>query len=161
MKQILLRTSIENEAQTAKIIANLFGNSTYTQINLADYHLNQLGQDYDGDEFFLVINQLQEADVLVIETPVYWSSMSGYLKNFLDRLTELPSVDFHRKFFPPKKRVVYLIVANSNPKIIASIEQTIKEVCAHFSLSFKVTITDGKEAERVNMSLERKMIQAK
>lgn len=153
MKQILLRTSIVNEEQTAKIITKLFEDSIYTQINLADYYLNQLGQDYDGDEFFLVINQLQEADVLVIETPVYWSSMSGHLKNFLDRLIEVPSIESQRK-------VVYLIVANSNPQIIASIEQTLKEVCTHFSLLFKETITDEKIAQRVNMSLERKMIQA-
>ena len=49
---------------------------------------------YDGnysasDRFPELVNRMIEADLVIFATPVYWYAMSGALKNFLDRFSNL------------------------------------------------------------------------
>jgi multimeric flavodoxin WrbA len=49
--------------------------------------------DYDhgnqGDAFLEIVEKMIAADTIVFATPVYWYSMSAYLKIFFDRLSDL------------------------------------------------------------------------
>lgn len=83
-KRVFLNASQNRNGNTSNLAKKVFGNSSYKQINLADYHIPQVGEG-NGD-FKKVWDQLKDADVIVIGTPVYWSNMSGYLKTFIDHL---------------------------------------------------------------------------
>uniref|UniRef100_A0A7C2BK66 Flavodoxin family protein n=1 Tax=Thermosphaera aggregans TaxID=54254 RepID=A0A7C2BK66_9CREN len=48
------------------------------------------------DDFNNVASKLLEADGLIISTPVYWYAPSGVLKNFIDRLTSMEHMIFHK-----------------------------------------------------------------
>lgn len=76
---------------------------------LADYKIKPcIGCVSDGNKycrFPCVINdddfnklgyRLLEADGLIISTPVYWYAPSGMLKNFIDRLTSMEHMIFHK-----------------------------------------------------------------
>jgi multimeric flavodoxin WrbA len=45
--------------------------------------------DLARDDFRAVIDQMLDHQQLVFVTPVYWYAMSGLMKNFFDRLTDL------------------------------------------------------------------------
>ena len=64
----------------------LLGNTQYDQLNLVDYRVDSLGQHFEGDQFDVVLKAMQDADVIVLGTPVYWHTMSGSLKNVIDRM---------------------------------------------------------------------------
>ena len=46
-----------------------------------------------GDAFAGLVEQVLRHEVLVLATPVYWYAMSGLLKTFFDRLTDLTTTD--------------------------------------------------------------------
>lgn len=56
-------------------------------------HLHIGGYDYahgnDGDDFRRVVERMLAHERLVFATPVYWYAMSGPLKLFFDRLSDL------------------------------------------------------------------------
>lgn len=127
-RRVFINASQNKDGNTANLAKKLFGSSSYKQINLADYHIPQIGQG-DGD-FPKVWNQLKDADVIVIGTPVYWSNMSGYLKTFIDHLNinnDLKGSD------------LYVIVqgADSNQTLaINSTYGTLNRVSKRFGLNF-------------------------
>ncbi|RZK62460.1 MAG: NADPH-dependent oxidoreductase [Hymenobacter sp.] len=58
---------------------------------LAPY--NYAGQYPPGDAFASLVQQLLAHETIVLATPVYWYAMSGLLKTFFDRLTDLTTFD--------------------------------------------------------------------
>ena len=44
------------------------------------------------DEFLKIIQAMIESDVIVFATPVYWYAMSGSMKIFFDRFSDLISL---------------------------------------------------------------------
>ena len=60
-------------------------NQEYETLHLADYKIYDYGQDFLDDQFKEVIQKVFAADTLVIGSPVYWHSINGLVRNFLDR----------------------------------------------------------------------------
>ncbi len=64
-------------------------------IRFLDLNSKQIAQyRYDdanlGDDFLPTISELiSESDVMIFLTPIYWYSMSGLMKTFFDRISEL------------------------------------------------------------------------
>lgn len=72
------------------------------------------------DDIVNSINLVKNADVLVFATPIYYYSMSGQLKTFLDRMNPLYVQEF-------KKKEVYLIASAADENSEA-IDGALKEV---------------------------------
>jgi len=68
-------------------------------INIIDLKQKNIGHfDYDfnnqGDDFLkLISNIIQTYDRIIFATPVYWYSMSGRMKVFFDRLSDLLTIE--------------------------------------------------------------------
>lgn len=79
------------------------------------------------DDMGDLLSQVKEADVLVLATPVYWWSMTGQIKVFIDRLYALPEGTL-------KGKEMYFIMSyggalpNSGPELV---EKTISAICAY------------------------------
>jgi len=79
---LVLRTAADEGATTQKII-------------LADYRVEHIGNCRDckaagrcvnaDDDFGKLMDQVYAADVLIFGSPVYWYTVSGLMKVFLDR----------------------------------------------------------------------------
>ncbi|WP_312095150.1 NAD(P)H-dependent oxidoreductase [Niallia sp.] len=61
------------------------------QLHLADYNIKQINQEKEKRTAYLkeVFSLFKESDVTLIGTPVYWLSMTGYLKTFINRFTDV------------------------------------------------------------------------
>lgn len=57
----------------------------YQSLHLVDYKIYSYGQSYPDDQFNEVVLQMSQADTIVIGSPLYWHSMSGSIRNLLDR----------------------------------------------------------------------------
>lgn len=127
-KRVFINASMNTDGTTSSMGKDLFGKRSYTQINLADYNIPQVGQG-DGD-FDKVWNQLKDADVTVIGTPVYWSNMSGYLKTFIDHMQISDDL---------KNSDLYVIVQGSDTNQSAAINSTyssLNRIAKRFDLNF-------------------------
>ena len=85
-KVLFINASENRDGNTSRMAKSLLGNTPYDQLNLVDYRVDSLGQHFDGDQFDVVLKAMQQADVIVIGTPVYWHTMSGSLKNVIERM---------------------------------------------------------------------------
>lgn len=135
-KKVFLNASRNVDGNTSSLAKELMGGQDYKQVNLAEYHIPQVGQG-DGD-FNRVCEQLKGADVIVIGTPVYWSNMSGYLKTFIDH------VDVNDDL---KGADLYLIVQGSDSdqtRAINATYGTLDRVARRFGLNL-VGIAQSKD----------------
>lgn len=83
---LFVNGSPNREGNTAALARKLLKGKDYETLNLIDYKIYPLGQQYDDDQYKEVLRLMQQADVLVMGSPVYWHSMTGQFRQLLDRL---------------------------------------------------------------------------
>ncbi|MBA1392343.1 NADPH-dependent oxidoreductase [Lactobacillus sp. XV13L] len=140
MKYLFINASANPRGVTASLAARLMKGESYQTFNLADHHIYPLGQENTADDQFdELCKQVQEADALVIGTPVYWSSMSAYMKIMIDRMTGVMGENN-----PFSGKNLYLIVDGSAPQdAIPHIKHVWEHVSRRFNMNFKRTVTNG------------------
>lgn len=154
MKRIFLNASKNTQGNTSRLAGEVFRGLEYTTINLVERRIDQIGQQSDGDEYFAVIEELAHADILVIGTPVYWSSMTGYLKTFIDRLADTMDMPLDSPEAPLRGAVLYLIVQGTAPEdAIPGISTVIEHVARRFFMDYRGLIRNSQDAQRVNQRL--------
>jgi putative NADPH-quinone reductase len=87
--------SARKQSDTQAFIEQVFGDTVYQLVDLLDvliYPYNYSEQYPADDAFAQVVDELLRHEVIVFATPVYWYAMSGPMKIFFDRLTELTTV---------------------------------------------------------------------
>lgn len=60
----------------------------YRILPIEDFRHSEGGFPDVDDEYNTVIKQIIDHDILIFATPVYWYSMSGIMKNFIDRWSQ-------------------------------------------------------------------------
>lgn len=92
---------------------------------LTDYALTPIGAVYGGEEHWtdvqqgpadILLEHMLKADVIILASPVYWFSISGLLKLFVDRWA-LYQRDGQRlmELTPGKRLIVALALADPEP----------------------------------------------
>lgn len=93
---VIILASARSDGNTAKM-ANLIGN--HLKADIIDLRSYQIGHydyehNYREDDFIeLFRNKIIKAETIIFATPVYWYSMSGRMKVFLDRMTDLLKIE--------------------------------------------------------------------
>lgn len=85
MSILLINGSPNKEGNTVKLAGNLLEGKEYDTLHLVDYKIYSYGQEYGDDQFMEVIEKMKQANVIVLGSPLYWHSMSGAVRNLLDR----------------------------------------------------------------------------
>ncbi len=101
MKKVMIISSTPRRGGNSEVLANefakgaIYAGNEVEIVTLRDYHLNycvacyscaETGKCIIGDGMNEIAEKLISADVIVFATPVYFYSMSGQLKVFIDRL---------------------------------------------------------------------------
>lgn len=88
-KILFINTSRNPRGNTYAMGETFLQGVPHDTLFLNDYKIYQLGQHISDDQFNDVLHIIAQADTIVIGTPIYWHTMSGGLKTFIDRLYEL------------------------------------------------------------------------
>ncbi len=89
---IVINGSARTDGATSQLVEKRFNQSAIRHIFLCEHnieHYSYYGQYTETDRFVGIISDLLEAEHIVLATPVYWYAMSGHMKVFFDRLTQL------------------------------------------------------------------------
>ena len=92
MKKLIILGSSRKDGDTKKIVDELIKITGWDVIDLNDYKISYYDYEHknlDDDYLPLMRKIIANYDVLIFATPVYWYSMSGIMKVFFDRITDL------------------------------------------------------------------------
>lgn len=85
MSILFINGSPNKNGNTAKLAACLLAGKPYETLNLVDLKIYSYGQNFEDDQFEVVLEKMKEAKSIVIGSPVYWHNMSGAVRNLIDR----------------------------------------------------------------------------
>ena len=85
MSILFINGSPNKNGNTAALAAALLNGKNYTTLNLTDYVISAYGQNLPNDGLDTVIHAIEQADTIVVGSPVYWHNFCGSVRNVLDR----------------------------------------------------------------------------
>lgn len=91
-KTIIIQGSSKSKGNTYKTVQYLNNTEQFDYLDLKTKNIGPFDYDFkntDDDFLDLMEDIIEKYDTLIFATPVYWYSMSGTLKIFFDRLSDL------------------------------------------------------------------------
>ena len=91
-KTVIIQGSSRSDGDTSKIVNYLVSNNPIDVIDLCTKNIGHYDYNYKNqdDDFIELANDvINKYDTIIFATPVYWYSMSGILKVFFDRISDL------------------------------------------------------------------------
>lgn len=90
--KVILQASSNSKGNTFKIVNYLNKNDDFDVIDIATKNIGHFSYDFknNNDDFLPLIEEIiTKYEIIILATPVYWYTMSGILKVFLDRFSDL------------------------------------------------------------------------
>jgi multimeric flavodoxin WrbA len=115
---IVIVGSSRNDGDTKKLVDELVSISNFDTLDLNDYNFSYYDYEHKnaGDDFIGLMRKLiDEYDTFLFATPVYWYAMSGIMKVFFDRITDLLDIekDLGRKLRTKKMAAISCSIGNN------------------------------------------------
>lgn len=134
---------------TAALAAELLKGKNYEFLNLTDYTIGAYGQELPGNGLDDVIATMQNAEIIVIGSPVYWHNICGSVRNVLDRFygkVENGSLN---------GRKLYFVFQGAAPEkwMLEAGEYTMKRFADLYGMTYGGMATNKNEASRLNKTL--------
>ncbi|GGA76676.1 hypothetical protein GCM10008015_16620 [Flavobacterium palustre] len=96
MKKVIIVGSSRNDGDTANLTNQLIEKSNWNLLILNDYEFSYFDYKHENknDDYINLMKKIVEKyETLIFVTPVYWYSMSGIMKVFFDRFTDLLTIE--------------------------------------------------------------------
>ncbi len=96
MRKVIIVGSSRSQGNTTKIVDEIAARLQIDVINLSHYeisHYDYESKNRDDDFLPLIRKIIENYDTLIFATPVYWYSMSGIMKVFFDRFSDLLRIE--------------------------------------------------------------------
>lgn len=96
MKKVIILGSARNDGDAGALALKLNDLAGWDIIDLNAYRMGHYRYDgvYTDDDFLALAKKVISAyDTFIFVTPVYWYAMSGIMKVFFDRLTDLITIE--------------------------------------------------------------------
>ena len=138
MKILFINGSPNKNGNTATLVKNFLKNKEYDTLNLVDYKIYSYGQHFNDDQFDEIVLQMAKADTIIIGSPLYWHSMSGAIRNLLDRFYQ--HVDENLL----KGKDMYFVFQGYAPtkEQLAAGEYTMSRFAKLYGMNYKGMITE-------------------
>lgn len=151
-KIVFMNSSPSKNGNTFRIGEEILKNIDHDVLQMADYKISQYGQVYEDDQINEIFEYLLDKDTIVIGSPVYWYTVGGILKTFIDRLYLLPIA----KTLRGKK--LYFFAQGSAPDngTIQTIEHLVSRVATLMEMDLKGVVVDSSDGQKIISTLSIK-----
>ncbi len=138
-RSLVILGSNRKNSLTEQITRKALGQTDFDMIDLLDHkiaHYNYDGHYPADDEFEAIISKALPYNNIIFATPVYWYSMSGVMKVFFDRLTDLITIkkDLGHDL---KGKSASMIAVGVDPAIPDGLEIPFKHTAAYLGIKYK------------------------
>jgi putative NADPH-quinone reductase len=136
-KPLVILGSARPDGETRRAVEIAFPQNP-DSIVLSRHHIG--GYNYahsnDTDDFLHVVDAMLANDSIVFATPVYWYSMSGPLKIFFDRLTDL--LERAKTKGPAlREKNVWVIATGTEEVMPEGFEVPFRRTCEYFAMKYR------------------------
>jgi multimeric flavodoxin WrbA len=150
-KTLVILGSNRKNSLTESITRKALLQTEFDMIDLLDHkiaHYNYDGHYPADDEFEAIISKALPYDTIIFATPVYWYSMSGVMKVFFDRLTDLITIkkDLGRGL---RGKSASMIAVGADPAIPDGFEVPFKHTAAYLGIQYKGCTYHATEPRKV------------
>lgn len=136
-KAIIVLGSSRSKGETWQAIQDVVSDSAsipiidLNNLSLSPYSYNHSNQN---DDYFPLMEQLVEHELIILATPVYWYTMSSQMKVFIDRLSDLLEIrkDLGRKLRGKK----IFILASFNTSLPTGFEDAFRQTCDYMGMAY-------------------------
>lgn len=89
-KGIIIQGSSRSNGDTGTVVSYLKNITGFDVVDLNQREINYFDYEFKNEDDFEVLfkNMVQNYQTIVLATPVYWYTMSGVMKVFLDRISD-------------------------------------------------------------------------
>ena len=151
-KIIFMNGSPNKKGNTNRIGEELLKNISHDILQMSDYRISQYGNVSADDQISEIFKALEDKDTIVIGAPIYWYTVGGILKTFIDRLYMLPEAEVL------KGKKLYFFAQGSAPDegTIRTIEHLATRVAELMEMDLKSVVVDSSDGNKIlsNMSIE-------
>ncbi|MCM1499299.1 MAG: NAD(P)H-dependent oxidoreductase [Clostridium sp.] len=145
MSILFINGSPNKDGNTVKLAGDLLAGKEYDTLHLVDYKIYSYGQEYEDDQFMEVIGKIRQADTVVLGSPLYWHSMSGSVRNLLDRSYGVIA----EKEFQGKKLFFVFQGASPTKEQLAAGEYTASRYGMLYGMDYQGMATNKAEAQKL------------
>lgn len=155
---IILGSSRRN-GNTNTIVQALVQKSGATRIDLLDYNIGRYdytNQNKDDDFIPLIADIIDGSKTILFATPVYWYSMSGIMKDFVDRLTDCVTIrkDLGRRM---QRMRMGLLSCGSEEALLPSFEDPFRETAGYLEMEWIGHVHTWLEEDKLPRSVDKQL----
>lgn len=140
---LFINGSPNKNGNTASLAKILMKGRSYDTLNLVDLKIYAYGQHFADDQYQEVIRAISSHDVIVIGSPMYRHSMSGAIRNVLDRAYGVVS----NGQFQGKKLFFLFQGAAPTQEQLAAGEYTMNRFATMYGMEYQGMASSRLEAE--------------
>ncbi|QNK63849.1 NAD(P)H-dependent oxidoreductase [Pedobacter sp. PAMC26386] len=159
MSVAIVSGSSRSDGNTRKLVNVI---SSHLDINniydLSDYTIGYFDYDFQNqhDDFIRLIKELLTFDELIIVSPVYWYTISGQLKTFFDRFTDL--INLHKDLGRQLRgKKLSFISCGYDKKMHKSLDTPIRLTCGYLGIEYKGHFYSSIRNEEISEAGEQKI----
>lgn len=142
MSILFVNGSPNKNGNTVRLAKKFLKDQEFKTLNLVDYKIYSYGQNFKDDQLDEIIEQMKQADTIVIGSPLYWHNICGSVRNVLDRFYGLVSES------ELQGRDMYFLFQGAAPEkwMLEAGEYTMKQFAGLYGMNYKGMATDRTEA---------------
>ncbi len=144
-KTLIILGSHREESNTLDLAQKKFPGSpiidlTQMKIHTFNYNVKEREAGYADEDFDSIVKQMINAETLVFATPVYWYSMSGRMKVFFDRFSDLITGERKALGRALKTKKVWLLATGHDVDLPAGFETPFMRTSQWFEMDYQGAI---------------------
>lgn len=149
MKILFINGSPNKKGNTAALAETLLKGKEYETLNLTDYRIGSYGQKFADDQLGEVIAKMEEAEIIVMGSPLYWHNICGSVRNVLDRFYGL----VENGGFSGRK--LYFLFQGASPEkwMLEAGEYTMNRFAKLYGMEYAGMASNKSEAENLGRSI--------
>lgn len=139
MTNLVICATNRDNSNTLKALKDHLIFINYDLIELHKFKIEHYSYDQKNvpqDDFLMIVQKMIKADNIVFATPIYWYSMSGRMKVFLDRFTDLitTSKQLGRAL---AEKSTFLFATGSGSSLPEGFEVPFKKTSDYFAMNYR------------------------
>ncbi len=154
-KIVFILGSSRSFGDTRKIIDSIMPSLNADLIDLNDNQISYYDYEHRNkdDDFIGLIHQILNYNTIVFATPVYWYSMSAILKTFIDRLSDLLTIekDLGRQL---RGKSMLLLYCSSDNEDYPEFYMPFKRTAEYLGMHYKGHINTWVENDKITIEVQ-------